>query len=102
MRGPASVSDHAGKIDGLTSVFLQVLDCSPTIVSDPGLTTANMQVSVGDCFQSSVSANCTQMVTIEVNLKEGDPQPEQHLDEGEHIERVLVPLSELYDKLHGK
>ncbi|KAJ9630655.1 hypothetical protein H2203_001178 [Taxawa tesnikishii (nom. ined.)] len=62
----------------------KVLDCSPTIVSDPGLTTANMQ-----------------MVTIEVNLKEGDPQPEQHLDEGEHIERVLVPLSELYDKLHA-
>ncbi|GAB7359625.1 hypothetical protein MBLNU230_g6808t1 [Neophaeotheca triangularis] len=62
----------------------KVLDCSPTIVSDPGLTTANMQ-----------------MVTIEVNLKEGDKEPEQHLDEGEHIERVLVPLSELYDKLQA-
>lgn len=42
------------------------------------------------------------MVTVGVNLKEGDKAPEQHLDEGEHIERVIVPLSELYDKLKGK
>ena len=42
------------------------------------------------------------MVTVEVNLKEGDEPPEQHLDEGEFIERVTVPLSELYNKLHGK
>jgi ADP-ribose pyrophosphatase len=42
------------------------------------------------------------MVTVEVNLKEGDKPPEQHLDEGEFIERVTVPLSELYDKLQGK
>jgi len=41
------------------------------------------------------------MVTVEVDLKEGDEQPEQHLDDGEHIERVVVPLSELYDKLQG-
>ncbi|MCJ1433988.1 hypothetical protein MMC27_003353 [Xylographa pallens] len=63
----------------------KVLDCSPTIVADPGLTDANMQ-----------------MVTIEVNLKEGDKEPEQHLDEGEHIQRVIVPLTELYDKLQGR
>lgn len=42
------------------------------------------------------------MVTVEVDLKEGDEQPEQHLDDGEHIERVVVPLSELYDKLQGR
>ncbi|KAL9622938.1 MAG: hypothetical protein Q9160_002656 [Pyrenula sp. 1 TL-2023] len=41
------------------------------------------------------------MATVEVNLREGDPEPEQHLDEGEHIERVVVPLSELYDRLQG-
>ena len=41
------------------------------------------------------------MVTIEVNLKEGDEEPEQHLDPGEHIERRIVPLTELYDTLHG-
>ncbi|KAK5696153.1 hypothetical protein LTR97_008573 [Elasticomyces elasticus] len=41
------------------------------------------------------------MVTIEVNLKDGDKEPEQHLDEGEHIERRVVLLSELYDTLTG-
>ncbi|USW52767.1 Putative NUDIX hydrolase domain-containing protein [Septoria linicola] len=60
----------------------KVLDCSPTIVADPGLTNANMQ-----------------MVTIEVQLKEGDEEPEQHLDEGEHIERRVIALDQLYEKL---
>ena len=32
------------KQPGLTPERVQVLDCSPTIVADPGLTTANMQV----------------------------------------------------------
>ena len=41
------------------------------------------------------------MVTVEVNLKEDDKPPEQHLDEGEFIERVTVPLDQLYDKLKG-
>jgi len=62
----------------------KVIDCSPTVVSDPGLTTANMQ-----------------MVTMEVNLKEGDKEPEQHLDEGEFIERRIVPLTELYSTLQA-
>jgi len=60
----------------------KVLSVSPTIVSDPGLTTANMQLAV-----------------VEVQLKEGDEEPEQHLDDGEHIQRVVVPLEELYDRL---
>ena len=42
------------------------------------------------------------MVTVEVNLTEGEEIPEQQLDEGEYIERVMVPLSQLYDKLQGK
>jgi hypothetical protein len=42
------------------------------------------------------------MVTVEVDLKEGDEEPEQHLDDGEHIERVVVPISELYERLQGK
>ena len=42
------------------------------------------------------------MVTMEVNLKEGDKEPEQHLDEGEFIERRIVPLTELYSTLQGK
>ncbi|TKA74008.1 hypothetical protein B0A55_07746 [Friedmanniomyces simplex] len=60
----------------------KVSEISPTLSNQPGLTNATHQ-----------------MVTIEVNLKEGDEEPEQHLDEGEHIERRVVPLSELYDTL---
>ncbi|EPS38014.1 hypothetical protein H072_8285 [Dactylellina haptotyla CBS 200.50] len=60
----------------------QVISISPTIVSDPGMTTANMQ-----------------LVVMEVNLKEGDAEPEQHLDDGEFIQRVVVPLDELHDRL---
>lgn len=41
------------------------------------------------------------MVTIEVQLNDGDEEPEQHLDDGEHIERVIVPLHELHAKLLG-
>ncbi|KAF2131084.1 hypothetical protein P153DRAFT_365689 [Dothidotthia symphoricarpi CBS 119687] len=55
---------------------------SPTIVSDPGLSTANMQLAM-----------------VEVDLKEGDEEPEQALDDGEFIERIVVPLDELYDRL---
>jgi len=55
---------------------------TPTIVSDPGMTTANMQFAV-----------------VEVQLNEGDEEPEQHLDDGEFIERFVVPLSELYERL---
>ncbi|EON68080.1 hypothetical protein W97_07228 [Coniosporium apollinis CBS 100218] len=60
----------------------RVLDISPTIANDPGMSTANMQ-----------------LVVVEVRLSEGDEEPEQHLDSGEHIQRVVVPLDELYEKL---
>lgn len=40
-----------------------------------------------------------QMAIVEVQLKEDDKEPEQHLDSGEFIERYVVPLSEAYDKL---
>ncbi|KAF3930340.1 hypothetical protein ABW19_dt0207431 [Dactylella cylindrospora] len=59
-----------------------IVSVSPTIVSDPGMTTANMQ-----------------LVVMEVQLNEGDEEPEQHLDDGEFIQRVVVPLDELHDKL---
>jgi ADP-ribose pyrophosphatase len=55
---------------------------SPTIVSDPGMSTANMQLA-----------------TVEVQLKEGDVEPEQALEDGEFIERVVVPLEDLYERL---
>jgi len=41
------------------------------------------------------------LAIVEVNLNEGDEEPEQHLDAGEHIQRVVVPLDELHDKLMG-
>ena len=42
------------------------------------------------------------MAHVEVNLKEDDETPEQHLDDGEYIERVLVPINQLYDRLSGE
>lgn len=58
------------------------MDMTPVMASDPGMTTANMTFA-----------------TVEVQLKEGDPEPEQHLESGEHIERILVPLNELYERI---
>jgi ADP-ribose pyrophosphatase len=40
-----------------------------------------------------------QLAVVEVELKEGDEEPEQKLEEGEFIERVVVPLDELYERL---
>lgn len=40
-----------------------------------------------------------QLATVEVQLEEEDEVPEQKLDDGEFIERVVVPLDELYEKL---
>lgn len=60
----------------------RVLSVSPTIASDPGMKTANMQ-----------------LVIVEVALREGVVEPEQYLDDAEHIQRVVVLHDELYDKL---
>jgi ADP-ribose pyrophosphatase len=60
----------------------RILSVSPTIASDPGMTTANMK-----------------HVMVEVRLEEGDKEPEQSLDDGEHIDRTIVPLHELYERL---
>jgi ADP-ribose pyrophosphatase len=60
-----------------------ILETSPTVAADPGLTNATLK-----------------LVMVEVQLSEGDSgMPEQKLDEGELIERVMVPLSELYERL---
>lgn len=61
----------------------KVISVSPTVAADPGMTSANMK-----------------LVMVEVHLKEGDPEPEQHLDEGENIQRVTIPLAELHDRLN--
>lgn len=61
----------------------RVLSVSPPQAADPGMTNANMQ-----------------LVMVEVTLGEDDaPEPEQRLEDGEHIERVVIPLAEFYDRL---
>ncbi|CAF9929273.1 MAG: hypothetical protein GOMPHAMPRED_005355 [Gomphillus americanus] len=62
----------------------KVCDSSAPLTKQPGLTNVTIQ-----------------MVTVEVELKDGDKEPEQHLEEGEFIERRVVPISELYDKLQA-
>jgi ADP-ribose pyrophosphatase len=60
----------------------RVIGMSPTVVSNPGMSTGNMKLA-----------------TVEVVLGEEDSQPEQQLEEGEFIELVIVPLAELYERL---
>lgn len=60
----------------------RVIDVLPTMANDPGMSSSNMQLAV-----------------VEVQLRDSDEPPEQHLEEGEAIEPVLVPLSKLYDRL---
>ncbi len=60
----------------------KVISTSPPVAAEPGMTSANL---------------CLCMV--EIHLNEGDPEPEQHLDEGEDIQRVNIPIADLYDRL---
>ncbi|KAH7084479.1 NUDIX hydrolase domain-like protein [Paraphoma chrysanthemicola] len=60
----------------------KVVSTSPAVSADPGMSSANMKLCM-----------------VEIRLKEGEPEPEQHLEEGEEIQRVNVPLAELYDRL---
>lgn len=60
----------------------KLVDMSVVMADNPGMSTTVMQMAV-----------------VEVQLKEGEALPEQHLDEGESIERIIVPLSDLYAKL---
>lgn len=62
----------------------KVVSESPAVSADPGMSTASMVLCM-----------------VEIELGEGDAEPEQHLDEGEEIQRVNVPLSELYERLEG-
>ncbi|KAF4971534.1 hypothetical protein FZEAL_9818 [Fusarium zealandicum] len=65
-----------------TGYDCRVLSVSPIQSADPGMTNANMQ-----------------LVMVEAQLDESDEEPEQRLEDGEHIQRVVVPLSEFYDRL---
>lgn len=65
-----------------TGYDCRLLSMSPVQSADPGMTNANMK-----------------MAMVEVQLKEGDEEPEQRLEDGEHIQRVVIPLAEFYDRL---
>jgi ADP-ribose pyrophosphatase len=66
-----------------TGYECKVVGVSPAQAADPGLSNANMK-----------------LVMVEVRLGEGEPLlPEQRLEDGEHIQRVVVPLAELYERL---
>ncbi|KZO98230.1 hypothetical protein CALVIDRAFT_544830 [Calocera viscosa TUFC12733] len=60
----------------------EVVDSSPVMWCDPGMTTANMKV-----------------VTLRVPVTDMTTLPKQHLDPGEHIVRRIVAIEELYDVL---
>ncbi|KAF3763335.1 hypothetical protein M406DRAFT_262671 [Cryphonectria parasitica EP155] len=62
----------------------RVLSVSPPQAADPGMTNANMQLV---------------MVEAEVPTAGGGDMPAQRLDDGEHIQRVVIPLAELYATL---
>jgi ADP-ribose pyrophosphatase len=65
-----------------TGYDCRVVSVSPPQAADPGMSSANMQ-----------------LVMVEVDLGEGEELPEQRLEDGEHILRVVVPLAELYERL---
>ncbi|KAK2068082.1 hypothetical protein P8C59_002750 [Phyllachora maydis] len=76
--------EETGLGGGLGAV--RVVDVSPAVAADPGMSDANMV-----------------LVTVEVDVG-GDGKgpiglPEQRLEDGEDIERVVVPLGDLYDRL---
>ncbi|KAL2260827.1 hypothetical protein VTK26DRAFT_5054 [Humicola hyalothermophila] len=59
-----------------------VVETGPPQAADPGMSSATMR-----------------LVMVEVRLGEDEALPEQRLEDGEHITRVVVPLAELYDRL---
>lgn len=66
-----------------TGYECRVTSVSPPQAADPGMSNANLQ-----------------LVMVDVDLGEDDSvAPEQRLEDGEHIERVIVPLAEFYDRL---
>lgn len=65
-----------------TGYDCRVLSVSPVQAADPGLSNANMQLAM-----------------VEVQLGETDELPEQRLEDGERIERVIIPLDQFYDRL---
>lgn len=63
----------------------RVASVGQIVLSDPGMSRASMQ-----------------LVTIEVDLKEGEEAPIAKLEDGEHIEVRITPLAELFGHLQGR
>ncbi|KAG8898899.1 hypothetical protein FRB99_007080 [Tulasnella sp. 403] len=59
-----------------------VVESSPTVVSDPGMTNANMR-----------------LVVLKVLLSDHPSSPKAKLDEGEHIVKRVVELDSLHEEL---
>jgi ADP-ribose pyrophosphatase len=62
----------------------EVVSVSPPQAADPGMSDANMRLV---------------MVEVRLGEEEGAELPVQRLEDGEHIQRVVVPLAELYQRL---
>lgn len=61
----------------------EVVSSSPSVAADPGMSSATIRLCMVDV------------------VDEGGEAPEQHLEEGEEIVRVRVPLAELAERLEG-
>ncbi|KAL7423735.1 hypothetical protein Q5752_001317 [Cryptotrichosporon argae] len=68
---------------GYAGARVKIRRVSPVLVKDPGMTGANMH-----------------LVTVDIAIDAGEPDPEQKLDDGEHITKRVVALAELYPTLH--
>ncbi|KAG7291156.1 hypothetical protein NEMBOFW57_001168 [Staphylotrichum longicolle] len=62
----------------------EVTSVSPVQAADPGMSDANMKLV---------------MVEVKLGEEDGEELPVQRLEDGEHIQRVVVPLTELYQRL---
>lgn len=90
-----------------TGYDCRVVSISPIQAADPGMVCYPIfHLSFRRCLYPILAANrCLQsnanmqMAMVEVQLKEGDEEPEQRLEDGEHIQRVVIPLTEFYDRL---
>ncbi|EFX05685.1 ADP-ribose pyrophosphatase [Grosmannia clavigera kw1407] len=67
-----------------TGYDCRVVSVSPPQAADPGMTNANMQLV---------------MVDVDLPADHDGRAPDQRLEDGEHIERVTIPLADFYDRL---